>query len=172
MARGLPTGGQGSKVYVLCAEPKEHKHSRPGTRRRGLGTRPGGSVTGVTEKLFMCPMFIFRPLSEGVARNDTKVHCKQCHGHLDSRAVAQHDQPGRILSWSGSSETARQQQQQDHRKQIHQAPKKGVNIKNFARNPPPSPPPKGPPTPVCLGPPFSSKRRKKPKHKEFLGGGS
>ena len=22
VARGLPTGGQGSKVYVLCAEPK------------------------------------------------------------------------------------------------------------------------------------------------------
>ena len=22
---GLPTGGQGSRVYVLCAEPKEHK---------------------------------------------------------------------------------------------------------------------------------------------------
>ena len=31
----LPTGGQGSKVYVLCVEPKEHKHFR-------LGTRPGG----------------------------------------------------------------------------------------------------------------------------------
>ena len=57
VARGLPTGGQGSKVYVLCAEPKEHKHFRP-------GTRPGGSVTGVTEKLFMCQMFmcLFRPL--------------------------------------------------------------------------------------------------------------
>ena len=37
VARGLPTGGQGSEVYVLCAEPKEHKHFRP-------GTRPGGSV--------------------------------------------------------------------------------------------------------------------------------
>ena len=40
-------GGQGSNVYVLCAEPKEHKHFRPGARL-------GGSVTGVTEKLFMC----------------------------------------------------------------------------------------------------------------------
>ena len=64
MARGLPTGGQGSKVYVLCAEPKENKHFRPGarlggsgTRPGGSGTRPGGSVTGVTEKLFMCQMF-------------------------------------------------------------------------------------------------------------------
>ena len=70
MARGLPTsglltGGQGSKVYVLCAEPKEYKHFRPGTRPGGSGTQPGGSVTGVTEKLFMCQMFmcLFRPLN-------------------------------------------------------------------------------------------------------------
>ena len=64
MARGLLTGGQGSKVYVLCAEPKEHKRFRPGARPGGSGTRPGGSVTGVTEKLFMCQMFmcLFRPL--------------------------------------------------------------------------------------------------------------
>ena len=63
VARGLPTGGQGSKVYVLCAEPKEHKHFRPGTRPGGSGTRPGGSVTGVTEELLMCQMFmcLFRP---------------------------------------------------------------------------------------------------------------
>ena len=64
VARGLPTGGQGSKVYVLCAEPKEHKHFRPGIRPGGSGTRPGGSVTGVTKKSFMCQMFmcLFRPL--------------------------------------------------------------------------------------------------------------
>ena len=43
MARGLPTGGQGSKVYVLCAEPKEHKHFRPGTRPRGSGY-PAGRI--------------------------------------------------------------------------------------------------------------------------------
>ena len=57
----------------------------------------------------------------------------------------------------------------------HQAPKKGINIKNFARNSPPRPPPpKGTPDPVsslCLGAPFPSKYRKKPKHKEFFGGG-
>ena len=64
VARGLPTGGQGSKVYVLCAEPKEHKLFRPGTRPGGSGTWAGGSVTGVTEKSFMCQMFmcLFRPL--------------------------------------------------------------------------------------------------------------
>ena len=43
MARGLPTGGQGSKVYVLCAEPKEHKHFRPGTRPGGFGC-PAGRI--------------------------------------------------------------------------------------------------------------------------------
>ena len=55
VGRGLQTGGQGSKVYVLCPEPKEHKHFRPGTRPGGSGTRPGGSVTGVTGKLFYVP---------------------------------------------------------------------------------------------------------------------
>ena len=43
-------GGQGSHVYVLCAEPKEHKHFR-------LGTQQGGSVTEVTKELFMCQLF-------------------------------------------------------------------------------------------------------------------
>ena len=64
VARGFPTGDQGSKVYVLCAEPKEYKHFRPGARPGVSGARPGGSVTGVTEKLFMCQMFmcLFRPL--------------------------------------------------------------------------------------------------------------
>ena len=65
MARGLPTGGQGSKVYVLCAEPKEHKHFRPGTRPGGFGY-PAGRIgdRGDQEivyvpKMFMC---LFRPL--------------------------------------------------------------------------------------------------------------
>ena len=40
---GLPTGGQGSKVYVLCAEPKEHKRFRPGTRSGGIGF-PAGRI--------------------------------------------------------------------------------------------------------------------------------
>ena len=55
-----------------------------------------------------------------------------------------------------------------------QAPKKGINIKNFARNSPLDPsPPKRDPDPVnslCLGAPFPSKYRKKPKHKEFFWG--
>ena len=72
VARGLPTGGQGSKVYVLCAEPKEHKLFRP-------GTRPGGPVTGVTEKLFMCQMFmcLFRPLRT-LSFNDGDAHQWPC----------------------------------------------------------------------------------------------
>ena len=44
-------GGWRSNVYVLHAEPKEHKHLRP-------GTRPGGSLTGATERLFMCQVFM------------------------------------------------------------------------------------------------------------------
>ena len=50
-------GGQGSSVYVLCAEPKEHQHFCS-------DARPVGSVTGVTKKLFMCQMFtcLFWPL--------------------------------------------------------------------------------------------------------------
>ena len=55
MTRGLPTGGQVSKVYVLCAEPKEHKHFRPGTRLGGSGTRPGGSVTRVDGEIVYVP---------------------------------------------------------------------------------------------------------------------
>ena len=54
----LPTRWPGVKcLYVLCAERKEYKHFGP-------GIRPGGSVTGVTEKLFMCQMFMcpFWPL--------------------------------------------------------------------------------------------------------------
>ena len=43
VARGLPTGGQGSKVYVLCAETKEHKHFRPGTWPGGFGY-PAGRI--------------------------------------------------------------------------------------------------------------------------------
>ena len=43
MGGGLPTGGQGSKVYVLCAEPKEHKRFRPGTRSGGFGF-PAGRI--------------------------------------------------------------------------------------------------------------------------------
>ena len=40
---GLPTGGQGSTVYVLCAEPKEYKRFRPGARPGGVGF-PAGRI--------------------------------------------------------------------------------------------------------------------------------
>ena len=49
---GLPRPvGQGSNVYVLCAEPKEHQHFRP-------GTRPGGSATGCDPETIYVPMFM------------------------------------------------------------------------------------------------------------------
>ena len=42
---------QGSKIYVLCSESKEHKSFSP-------GTRPGRPVTGVTGQSFMCYSFM------------------------------------------------------------------------------------------------------------------
>ena len=70
---GLPTGVEGSKVYVLCAEPKEHKRFRPVTRPGGIGF-PAGRIgdRGVTEKLFMCQMFmcLFRPLERGKSSSE------------------------------------------------------------------------------------------------------
>ena len=54
-------------------------------------------------------------------------------------------------------------------------PKKGINIKKFARFPPPLYPPlqgtRDPANSLCLGGGCPSKHRKKPKHKEFFGGG-
>ena len=44
MARGLLTGDQGSKVYVLCAEPKEHKHFRRGYPAGGGFGYPAGRI--------------------------------------------------------------------------------------------------------------------------------
>ena len=56
----------------------------------------------------------------------------------------------------------------------YQAPKKGINIKNFARNAPPRPPLQGAPDPCkffMFGAFFPFKTQEKPKHKEFGGGG-
>ena len=61
-------GGGGAPDWVarvkclcaVCAETKEHKHFRP-------GTPPGGAVTGVTEKLFMCQMFMCLFLAPNLA---------------------------------------------------------------------------------------------------------
>ena len=62
-------GGQGSNVYVLCAEPNEHKHLRP-------GNRPGGLVT---EKLFMCKMLPPSFLQSESCANFSSCRCKsQC----------------------------------------------------------------------------------------------
>ena len=53
-----------------------------------------------------------------------------------------------------------------------QAPKKGINIKSFARNPPPrTPPPRGPSKFFMFGASFPFKTQEKPKHKAFRRGG-
>ena len=90
-------GGQGSNVHVLCAEPKEHKHFRPGTRP--------GSVTGVTEKSFMGQIFIglFWPqivvvvIEEEEERRDddddnvvVDCDCYPYHSHPQSKSHAVH----------------------------------------------------------------------------------
>ena len=65
---GLPNGGQGSKVFMCCVRNPRNINvfvRVPG--REESGSQPGGSVTGVAEKLFMCQMFmcLFRPLNQG-----------------------------------------------------------------------------------------------------------
>ena len=104
MARGLPTGGQGSKVYVLCAEPKEQKHFRPGTRPGGSGTRSGGS-TEVTEKLFMCQMFmcqmfmcLFRPLEKPL--DSQEICCDTC----SATRVARQGVPAHVCNYAARFE--------------------------------------------------------------------
>ena len=67
VARGLPTGGQGSRVYVLCAELKEHKHFRPGTRPGGFGF-PAGRIgdRGDREIVYVPNVYVpFPALKEG-----------------------------------------------------------------------------------------------------------
>ena len=66
VGRGLPTGGQGSKIYVLCAEPKEHKQFRPGTRPGGVGY-PAGRIgdRGDREIVYVPNVYVlFRPLEK------------------------------------------------------------------------------------------------------------
>ena len=55
---GLPTGGQGSKFMWCVRNPRNINVFDRVPGREESGSRPGGSVTGVTEKLFMCQMFM------------------------------------------------------------------------------------------------------------------
>ena len=66
---GLPTGGQGSKVYVLCAEPKEHKRFRPGTRPGGIGF-PAGRIgdRGDREIVYVPNVYVPFPASNVVRK--------------------------------------------------------------------------------------------------------
>ena len=68
----LPTGwpgvsrpvARGQKFMCCVRNPRNINIFVRVPGREDSGTRPGGSVTGVTEKLFMCQMFmcLFRPL--------------------------------------------------------------------------------------------------------------
>ena len=71
-AGGLPTGwggvfrplARGRKFMCCVRNPRNINVFVRAPGREESGSRPGGSVTGVTEKLFMCQMFmcLFRPL--------------------------------------------------------------------------------------------------------------
>ena len=70
---GLPTGwpevsrpaARGQKFMCCVRNPRNINIFVRAPGREESGSRPGGSVTGVTEKLFMCQMFmcLFRPVS-------------------------------------------------------------------------------------------------------------
>ena len=63
----LPTGGQGSKVYVLCAEPKEHKRLCPGARPGGIGF-PAGRIgdRGDREIVYVPNVYVPFPVPSSV----------------------------------------------------------------------------------------------------------
>ena len=56
---------RGQKFMCCLRNPRNIKIFVRAPGREDSGTRPGGSVTGVTEKLFMCQMLmcLFRPLN-------------------------------------------------------------------------------------------------------------
>ena len=74
---GLPTGGQGSKVYVLCAEPKEHKRFRPGSRPGGIGF-PAGRIgdRGDREIVYVPNVYVPFPAPNGTKRG---IHKRDIH---------------------------------------------------------------------------------------------
>ena len=74
---GLPTGwggvsrpvARGQKFMCCVRNPRNINVFVRVPGREESGSRPGGSVTGVTEKLFMCQMFmclLFRPLERAI----------------------------------------------------------------------------------------------------------
>ena len=57
---------RGQKFMCCVRNPRNINAFVRAPGREESGSRPGGSVTGVTEKLFMCQMFmcLFRPLEK------------------------------------------------------------------------------------------------------------
>ena len=93
MEGGFPTGwpgvsrpvARGQKFMCCVRNPRNINIFVRVPGREDSGTRPGGSVTGVTEKLFMCQMFmcLFRPLKLSISKKHPvqkggdKVQCVQ-----------------------------------------------------------------------------------------------
>ena len=75
---GLPTGGQGSNVYVLRAEPKEHKRFRPGSRPGGIGF-PAGRIgdRGDREIVYVPNVYVPfpAPTFDDILKNESAPKC-------------------------------------------------------------------------------------------------
>ena len=68
---GLPTGRQGSKVYVR-AEPKEHKRFRPGTRPGGIGF-PAGRIGDQGDREIVYVPSVYVPFPAPTLRLELKL---------------------------------------------------------------------------------------------------
>ena len=73
VVRGLPTGGQGSKVYVLCAEPKEYQHFRPGIWPGGSGARSRIGDRGDREIVYVPNLYVPFPAPREKFEKKNKV---------------------------------------------------------------------------------------------------
>ena len=79
---GLLTGGQGSKVCVLCAEPKENKCFRPGTRPGGIGF-PAGRIGDWGDREIVYVPNVYVPFPAPIfAGKMNHPHCGNCLRYL------------------------------------------------------------------------------------------
>ena len=77
----LPTGGQRSKVYVLCAEPKEHKRFRPGARPGGIGF-PAGRIGDRGDREIVYVPNVYVPLPAPILGKEARW--RGCSSALDA----------------------------------------------------------------------------------------
>ena len=103
MGGGLPTGGQGSKVYVLCAEPKELKRFRPGTRPGGIGF-PAGRIgdRGDSEIVYVPNVYVPFPAPIEKVQNEKPPNSLNFQPEFYSEKCSEGSQIIRGLSGNGN----------------------------------------------------------------------